>query len=145
MNEKTKMTKRNFAFRFPWQRYKNRWCLHIFFLNFIYFHLRLCWVFVAACGLSLVAVSRGHSLVVVHGLLTEVASLTAEHRGQSVWLGSGGSQALGLTQARELRCTGLVALWHVESSRTRDQSCVPCTGRQILNHWTTREILFPYF
>ena len=23
----------------------------------------------------------------------------------------------------------------------RDQTCVPCIGRQILNHWTTREVL----
>ena len=40
----------------------------------------LCWVFVALCGLSLVAGSRGYSLVVVWGLLTVVASLVVEHR-----------------------------------------------------------------
>ena len=28
----------------------------------------------------------------------------------------------------------------MESSWTRDQTCVPCIGRQIPNHWTTREI-----
>ena len=59
--------------------------LAYFFLNFICFYLRLCWVFVAACGLSLVVVSRGYSSVVVRGLLIEAASLTAEHRVQSVW------------------------------------------------------------
>ena len=32
------------------------------------------------CGLSLVAVSGGYSLVVVHGFLIEAASLVAEHR-----------------------------------------------------------------
>ena len=32
----------------------------------------------------------------------------------------------------------LVALCHVESSQTRDQTC---TGRQILNHWTTGEVI----
>ena len=36
----------------------------------------------------------------------------------------------------------LVAQQHVESSRTRDRTHVPCTGSQILNHWTTRESLF---
>ena len=36
---------------------------------------------------------------------------------------------------------GLVAPRHVESSQTRDQIRVPCIGRQILNHWTTREVL----
>ena len=30
--------------------------------------------------------------------------------------------------------------WHVKSSRTREQTCVPCTGRWVLNHWTTREV-----
>ena len=34
---------------------------------------------------------------------------------------------------------GLVTLWHVESSQIRDQTCVPCFGRRILMHCTTRE------
>ena len=33
----------------------------------------------------------------------------------------------------------LVTLWHVESSLIRDQTCVPCFGRQILMHCATRE------
>ena len=39
----------------------------------------LCWVFVAARRLSLVAAAGGYSLVVGHGLLIAVASLVAEH------------------------------------------------------------------
>ena len=35
---------------------------------------------------------------------------------------------------------GLAASWHVSSSQTREQTCVPCLGRGILNHWTTREV-----
>ena len=35
---------------------------------------------------------------------------------------------------------GLVALQPVESSPTNDRTCVPCSGRWILNHWTTREV-----
>ena len=35
----------------------------------------------------------------------------------------------------------LLAPRHVESSWTSDQTCVFCIGRQILNHWTTREAL----
>jgi len=42
--------------------------------------LWLWWVFVAACGLSLVVVSGGYCLVAVQGLLTAVASLVVEHR-----------------------------------------------------------------
>ena len=37
-------------------------------------------------------------------------------------------------------CTGLVALWHVGSSQTRDQTNVPCISRQILIHCTIREV-----
>ena len=37
------------------------------------------WVFVAESRLSLVMVSKGYSLVVVHVILTVVASLVAEH------------------------------------------------------------------
>ena len=44
------------------------------------YYFCLCWVFIALlCGLSLVAVSGGCSLIVVCGLLTAVASLVAEH------------------------------------------------------------------
>ena len=47
------------------------------FILFIYFWLS--WVFVAARGLSLVALSGGY-FSLVHGLLIAVASLVAEHR-----------------------------------------------------------------
>ena len=61
----------------------------------------------------------GPLLVVLHGLLIAVASLFGGQR---------------------LCSAGLVALKHVEYSRTRDRTYVPCTGRQILNHWATREV-----
>ena len=35
---------------------------------------------------------------------------------------------------------GLVALQHVGSSWTRDQTHIPCTDMQIFNLWTTREV-----
>ena len=41
------------------------------------------WVSIATCGLSLVAVSGGYSLVVVHRLLISVASLVLEHEVQA--------------------------------------------------------------
>ena len=31
-------------------------------------------------------------------------------------------------------------MWDL-SFQTRDQTCIPCIGRQILKHWTTREVL----
>ena len=39
----------------------------------------------------------------------------------------------------------LAALLQVGSTWTRDQTCVVCIGRWILNHWTTREALCVYF
>ena len=55
-----------------------------------------------------------------------------------------------LLQKTSARATGfsscgeqaLVALRHVKSSRTRDWTHGPCTGRRILNPWTTREVLY---
>jgi len=44
----------------------------------LFFFFWLCWVFVAARRLSLVAAAGGYSLVVGHGLIA-VASLVAEH------------------------------------------------------------------
>ena len=55
-------------------------------------------------------------------------------------LGSCGSQAL---ECRLNSCGawGLVAPWHVRSSRSRARTHVPCIGRWILNHCATREAL----
>ena len=46
----------------------------------LFVYVGLCRVSVAAHGLSLVPRRRGYSLVVVHGLLSEVASLVVKHR-----------------------------------------------------------------
>ena len=51
-------------------RFKKIICLFIYWL---------CWVFFAACRLSLVEARRGYSLVVVCGPLIVVASLVAKH------------------------------------------------------------------
>ena len=41
-----------------------------------------------------------------------------------------------------LRHMGLAALRHRGFFQTRDRTRVPCIGRWILNHWTTREALY---
>ena len=51
----------------------------LFFKLYLLICFWLCWVFVAACRLFLVGMSRGYFLVAVHGLLIAVASLAAEH------------------------------------------------------------------
>ena len=44
------------------------------------------------------------------------------------------------SQAQQLWHMGSVALWHVASSRTKDQTHVPCIGNGIPNHCITREV-----
>ena len=80
----------------------------------------------SSCG------EQGLLLAAVHRLLTAVASLGAEHR-------------LWMHRVQQLWHTGLVALQHVETSWTRDWTHVPCIGRRILIHFTTREVLSHYF
>ena len=62
----------------------------LFFKSFIYnfinllavlgLHARTCSLISRCTGFSLVAASRGYSLVVMSELLTDVASLVAKHR-----------------------------------------------------------------
>ena len=98
----------------------------LFFFQF-YLFLAAFWVFVAAArGLSLVAASRGYSSLWYAGFSLQWL-LVAEH----------GLQVRGLQQLWHM---DLVAPQHVGSSRTRDLTHVPCTGRQILNHCATTEV-----
>jgi len=85
------------------------------------------WAF-SSCG------EQGLPFVGVCGLLTVVASLVREQP-----LGAWAS----VVAAHRLSSCGaqaLVALWHVESSWTGNQTRVPYIGRQILIHCTTREV-----
>ena len=103
--------------------FKNYPGLFIYFFLF-YFWLR--WVFVAAWSFSSCS-EWGLLFVAVHGLLTVVASccrapaLSRVHGIQYLWP------------------TALVSPWHVESSQSRDWTCVSYIGRRILSHLTTRE------
>ena len=115
-----------------------------FFFLIIFFWLR--WVFVVVCGLSLVAVSGAYPSLRCVGFslrwLLLLWSTGSRHvgfsscgmRAQQLWLI--GSRA----QAQQLWHTGLVAVRHVGSSRTRARTRVPCLGRRILNHCAAREV-----
>ena len=104
-----------------------------------FIHFWLWWVFVAARGLSLIAVSRGYSWLGYMAFSLRWLLL--------LW--STGSRCVGFsscsswTLERGLSSRGawtLIAPQHVESSQTRDWTHVPCIGRWILNHWATREV-----
>ena len=85
------------------------------------------------CRLSLGAASEGSSLC---------AGLSAQWL---LLLWSMGCRCAGFSScspwAQLLWLEGLVAPQHVGSSQTREQTSVPCIGRWILNHWTSREAL----
>ena len=94
--------------------------------RFLFFFL-LCWVFIASHRLSLVAAIWDYcSLRQMDFSLPRLLLLQ-----------STGSRA----QAQQLWCTGLAAPRPVGSSWTRDRTHVPCIGRRILIHWTTRQVL----
>ena len=96
-----------------------------FLINlFIYFWLH--WVFIAAHGLSLVAVSGAYSLLRCAGFSLRWLLL----------LRSMGFRCVGFSSCGTW---GLVALRHVGSSRTRAGAHVACIGRWFLKHCTTRE------
>ena len=92
--------------------------IYLFYLFLAVLGLRCCtWVF-SSCG------EWGLLFMQCTGIA--VASLVAEHGALGMW-------------ASVVWPTGLVAPWHVGSSWTKARTCVPCIGRRILNHCTTRE------
>ena len=108
----------------------SRWYL-IFFINCYLFCLLHC-VFIAVWGLSLVVVSRGHSLLWYLGfslwwylLLPNMSSRHEDFSSFSTW-------AVFVMH-------GFSYQWHVGSFQTRDWTHVPCMERCFLYHWTTRE------
>ena len=69
--------------------------------------------------------SGSYTLIAERGLLILVVFLVAEHTDSVIVV-------------RRLSC-------HVTSSQSRDQTCVPCIGRWILNLQTTGEALMSSF
>ena len=94
---------------------------------------------------------RGLLFTAMHRFVIVVASPVVEHkfyvhRLQQLWhVGSWLQLVCCRVWAQRLWCAGLVALRHVASSQTRDRTYVPCIGRQILIHCTTREVFYPTF
>ena len=125
-----------------WVFFKFILTLIIFLNKFIYF-----FIFIFGCIGS--ALLRAGFLQLRREVATLRCGASASHCGGFSCCGAGlqacGLQQVWLTgsraQAQQLWHTGLAAPRHVGSSRTRDRTCVPCIGRQILNHCTTREVL----
>ena len=99
---------------------KNKYSLHTSrrdTLLFLKFLLRSCWVLVMACGLTWVAA-------------------------QELYLGSGVAVLRLSIWGVQVRLPR--GMWDL-SSLTNDRTHVPYTGRQILYHWTNKEVPSPEF
>ena len=81
----------------------------------------LCWVFVAAHSLSIVAVSRGYPFLQCTGFSLQ-------------WFVLWSASSVAVVHS-------LAAPRYGGSSWTRDRTRVSCIGRQILNHGSSREVL----
>ena len=92
-------------------------CICLFFLPALGLHC-WAWAFFSRCQWGLLS---SCSMWVSH----RVASSVAEYE---------------FLDSTPFRCR-VLAPGHVESSRTRNRTCIPLIGRRILNHWTTRQIL----
>ena len=107
-----------------------RW-LPILFIYYLCLYFYILFMFGGCAGSSLLGVGFlsfrrvGAALFGVHGLLLVVASLVAQQRSRHA-----GSRS----QSQQFWYMTLVALRHVESAQTKDQTHVPCTGRWILYH-----------
>ena len=138
---KWKAWKYTLIHRQVWQRWllKNQQRHYVFDFVFLINLFWLHWVFIAVCGLSLVATVGGYSSLQCVGFLLQWLLL----------LRSTGSRCIGFsscgTWAKELWLRGLVAPWHVGSSRHRARTHVPCIGRRILNHCATSKVFRKYF
>ena len=92
------------------------------------------WAGAAVCGLSLAAGRRAYPLALVYGFPCSSSAWGTEQALEHMGFSSCDTWA-------QLWCMGLAASGHTESSQTKDQTCVLCIGRRILNHWTIKEVL----
>ena len=122
--------------------YRISWSPFILIIgSFFFFWLR--WGFVAACGLSLVAAGRGYSSLWCAGFSLRWLLLFWSTGSSRAGFSSCGTWASVVVARRLSSCSAraLVSPRHVGSSQTRAWTRVPCIGRWILNHCTTREAL----
>ena len=99
----------------------------------------LFWLFFSCVGLSffgyLCYTVGAFSSCGKQGLVSSCCAWASHWGGFSCGAWAPGS--LGLVA---LWHVGLAALWQVGSSQFRDQTYIPGIGRQIFNHWTTKEV-----
>ena len=146
MVQKTISNRRNLKTKEKTYTHTSIYSLNIPYFKFIYLfiYLWLRWVFVAARGLSLVAASGGYSPLQCAGFSLQWLLLLRSTGFRCAGFSSCGSRAL---ERRLSSCSVQASLLHSMWALPRPglEPCVPCTGRRILNHCTTREALKIYF
>ena len=118
-----------FFFKFMLKRSWWSWIPHAYFLLFPSLSLSQIYLYIFGCVRSWL--QHAGSFVVACRLFIAVWGLPSS-------CGTGRLRSWG-TRA-SLSCD----MWDL-SSPTRNQTQVPCIGRWILNHWTTREVPLPVF
>ena len=118
-----------------------------YFATIMFIVVQFFFFFLAALGLR--CCTRAFSswgewgllFIVVSGLLIVVASPVEEDGPQGAWASVVAARGLSICNAWALgRCGSVVVVHGLSCSvATRDQTRVPCIGRQILNHCATRE------
>ena len=88
--------------------------------NYLFIYFWLCWVFLAAHGLSLVAVSGGYSLLWYAGFSLQWLLLPGSQHMPRLQLWLTGSRVSLVVLVLGLSCSSIVALRHVEFSLVRD-------------------------
>ena len=94
-------------------------------------------------GIALMRNQGLHKTFAAHGLSLVVVS--GGYSSSWWWASHCGGHSCGTVPAldcesQQCQHTGLAAPQRVGSSRTRNRTHIPCTGRWILNYWTTREV-----
>ena len=107
----------------------------MFFYSSLFFFKFILFIYLFLAELSLHCCVWAFSSSVERGLISRCSAQANLCCGFSRC----GTQAIGHVGSVVV-LHGLVALQYVESSWTREQTHVPCIGRQRLNHWTTKEV-----
>ena len=108
--------------------------------NLCIYYFWLCWVFVVAHRLYLVATIGGYSVLRYAGFSLQWLLLLQSISSRCTGIRSCGLQAREHMGSRSCDIWTLVAPRHVEISQTRVEPVVPCTGRWTPIHCTIREV-----
>ena len=111
----------------------------LYFLPYLFVYLQLCWSLLQLVGFFSSCGEAGLlQLLCRDSLWWFLLLLSTDSRTQGLQQFSLWALEFGLSRSGAGAQLPL-GMWNL-SSRTRDQTHVPCIGSRILNHWTTRAV-----